>query len=111
MASTPTTACALADGLLTLDAGKDGIHAEKQRRRVAGLRLYLRRNPADRGQEGDGVSAGSTMQLEGGSLDILAGGGSENGSKQSSDSWGGFMGGRPGMGTTENAASEDSTPA
>ena len=98
----------IADGLLTLDAGKDGIHAENNDDASLGY-VYISGGTLRIEAEGDGVSAGSTMQLEGGSLDILAGGGSENGSKQSSDSWGGFMGGRPGMGTTENAASEDST--
>ena len=98
----------IADGLLTLDAGKDGIHAENNDDASLGY-VYISGGTLRIEAEGDGVSAGSTMQLEGGSLDILTGGGSENGSKQSSDSWGGFMGGRPGMGTTENAASEDST--
>ena len=98
----------IADGLLTLDAGKDGIHAENNDDASLGY-VYISGGTLRIEAEGDGVSAGSTLQLEGGSLDILAGGGSENGSKQSSDSWGGFMGGRPGMGTTENAASEDST--
>ena len=47
--------------------------------------------------EGDGISASGFVQLEGGNFEILAGGGSENAEKRSSDMWGQFMPGGPGM--------------
>ena len=56
--------------------------------------------------EGDGISAGSTMQISDGSFGILAGGGSENCSSESSESWGGFRGGGPGRVIETAAASE-----
>lgn len=56
--------------------------------------------------EGDGISAGSTMQISDGSFGILAGGESENGSSESSESWGGFRGGGPGRVIETAAASE-----
>ena len=99
----------IADAKLTVDAGKDGIHAENNDDSTLGY-VYISDGTLKLEAEGDGISAGSTMQIEGGSFDILSGGGSENGTQSSSDSWGGFMGGRPGTGSPTTAAdSEDST--
>lgn len=87
------------DTTLTVDAGKDGIHAENTDDTSLGF-VYISNGTMNIESEGDGISAGAYMQIEDGTFDILAGGGSENGTKESSDSWGGFMGGggRGGMG-------------
>lgn len=83
---------------LTASAGKDGIHAENNDDASLGF-VYISRGTLDIVSEGDGISAASYMQIEGGTFEILAGGGSENGTKEASDNWGDFGGGRGGMGT------------
>ncbi|MBQ4284296.1 MAG: carbohydrate-binding domain-containing protein, partial [Lachnospira sp.] len=105
-----------------------GIHAENSDDATLGF-IYIASGKFDIDAEGDGISAGSTLQIEGGTIDVVAGGGAENGSKQTSDSWGGFMGnpgnagGRPGnkdgsggstgnmgsIGSTNSTTDEDST--
>lgn len=81
---------------IAIDAGKDGIHAENIDDVALGF-VYISNGKMDIEAQGDGVSAGSYLQLEKGVLKVVAGGGSVNGSKESSDSWGGFIGGgRPG---------------
>ena len=82
----------LANSELTVDAGKDGIHAENSDDASLGF-VYISSGTVNIDAEGDGISAGSYMQIMGGTFDIVTGGGSENASKQTSDSWGGFMGG------------------
>lgn len=82
---------------LTIDAGKDGIHAENTDDASLGF-VFLSGGILDIEAEGDGISAGSYARVEGGTVDLLAGGGSVNGTKESSGGWGGFMGGgRPGQ--------------
>ena len=94
---------------LTIDAGKDGIHAENSDDASLGF-VYISNGTMDVEAEGDGISAGSYMQIENGSFQILAGGGSENGDNASSDAWGGFMGGgRPGQPSSETASDDSST--
>lgn len=78
----------------TADAGKDGIHAENNDDTSLGF-VYISNGNIKIEAEGDGISAGAYIQMEDGTIDILAGGGSENGTKESSDSWGDFRGGRP----------------
>lgn len=91
---------------LAVDAGKDGIHAENNDDTSLGF-VYISNGAMDIESEGDGVSAGAYMQIENGVFQIVAGGGSENSSKESSDSWGGFRGGRgPGQ-TAESADTTD----
>lgn len=77
---------------LTVDAGKDGLHAENSDDTSLGF-VYVFSGALNIEAEGDGMSAGSYMQIDGGNFSIVSGGGSVNGTKQSSDSWGGFMGG------------------
>lgn len=84
-------------GVITADAGKDGIHAENSDDASLGY-VYISGGTFQMEAEGDGISAGSSLQIGGGSFDITAGGGSENGDKQSSDGYGGFGGGFGGMG-------------
>lgn len=80
------------DASLTIDAGKDGIHAENDEDDSLGF-VYISGGTADIEAEGDGISAGAYMQIMDGTFNILAGGGNENGAKESSESWGGFPGG------------------
>ena len=98
---------------LTVDAGKDGIHAEDTDDATTGF-VYMSDGRLKLEAEGDGISAAVYAQIAGGTVDIVAGGGSENGASHSSGNYGGFMGGmggRPGGGqpssssTTEDAAS------
>lgn len=80
---------------LTVDAGKDGIHTENEDDTTKGF-FYASSGSITVEAEGDGISSGAYSQISGGTFNILAGGGSENGASQSSDNYGGFMGG--GMG-------------
>lgn len=88
---------------LSIDAGKDGIHCENNGDAELGF-VYISGGTLDLEAEGDGISAGSYMQISDGTITVLAGGGSENGEKHESDSFGGFMGGgrpeRPRSGET-----------
>ncbi len=94
---------------ITVDAGKDGIHAENNDDASLGF-VYISSGTLAIEAEGDGISAGAYMQIEGGTFDVLAGGGSENGSKSSSDSYGGFMGGgRMQQSSSSGTASDDGT--
>ena len=77
---------------LTVTAGKDGIHAENDEDTSLGF-VYISDGTIAVEAEGDGISAGSYMQIAAGTFQIQAGGGSENGTKESSDSWGEFRGG------------------
>ncbi len=77
---------------ITVDAGKDGIRAENSDDESLGF-VYVSNGTMNIEAEGDGIAAGAYMHIADGTFKILAGGGSENGSKESSDSWGGFMGG------------------
>ena len=103
---------------ITVDAGKDGLHAENSNDTSLGF-VYISSGTLNIEAEGDGISAEVFMQLVNGTYNIISGGGSKNGAKQSSDSWGGFMGGVPGgrpgrpsemqsQSSSSNAASSDS---
>ena len=84
------------DAALTVDAGKDAIHAENTDDATLGF-VYMASGTVVAAAEGDGIAAGSWMQIADGTFDLLTGGGSENGSKERSDAFGGFMGGgKPG---------------
>lgn len=86
----------IANSDLTIDAGKDAIHAENTDDTSLGF-IYMASGNIKAESEGDGIAASAYMQIEDGTIDLLVGGGSENGEKQSSDNFGGFMGGgRPG---------------
>ncbi len=82
---------------LTIDAGKDAIHSENNDDSSKGFVYISTGTDIKAAAEGDGITAGAFMQIADGTIDLLVGGGSENGSKEHSDSFGGFMGGgRPG---------------
>ena len=93
---------------LTLDAGKDGIHAENNDDASLGF-VYISGGTFAIEAEGDGISAGAYLQITDGAYDILAGGGSVNGESQSSTSWGGFRGGPMETAPSAGETSESST--
>lgn len=81
---------------LNIDAGKDAIHCENTDDAALGF-VYIGGGTIKAEAEGDGIAASAHMQIDGGTVDLLVGGGSENGTKASSGNYGGFMGGgRPG---------------
>lgn len=82
----------IANANITVDSGKDGIHCENSEDGELGY-VYFSSGTFKAEAEGDGISASNYVHIKDGSFDILTGGGSENGSKQSSDNYGGFMGG------------------
>ncbi len=93
---------------ITLDTGKDGIHAENSDDTSLGF-IYVSNGSLEIEAEGDGVSAGAYLQIENGAFQITAGGGSANGSHESSETWGGFGGGRPGQLAAETTTDDSST--
>ncbi len=108
---------------ITVASGKDGIHAENSDDTTLGF-VYVKDGTLDISAEGDGISSGNSMQINNGTFSIVSGGGSENSTKQSSDSWGNFMGGpgggmggpggnmgggRPGRSTTNDSGSTDTS--
>lgn len=90
------------DAHVTAYSGKDGIHSENSDDASLGF-VYISGGSITAEAEGDGISAGAYVSIEGGELDIVTGGGSVNAEKQSSDNWGSFMpggmGGHGGMGS------------
>lgn len=96
-------------GSFSIAAGKDGIHSENNDDESLGF-VYIKSGSFAISCEGDGVSAAAWMQLDGGEYDITAGGGSENGGKQQSDSWGNMGGGmRPGKRSTGTGTAKTSS--
>ena len=86
----------ITNATLSVDAGKDAIHAENTEDAALGF-IYISGGTIQAEAEGDGIAAGAYMQIADGTLNLLVGGGSANGEKEQSDSFGGFMGGgRPG---------------
>ena len=108
----------ITDANFEIDAGKDAIHCENSDDTAKGF-VYISGGMIKAEAEGDGIAASAYMQIADGTIDLLVGGGSENGSKAQSDNFGGFMGGghgggRPGgmgpgnsqtTGTEENSTS------
>ncbi len=87
----------ITNATLNIDAGKDAIHAENTDDTSLGF-IYIGGGTIKAEAEGDGIAAGAYMQIADGTIDLLVGGGSENGSKEHSDNFGGFMGGGHGGG-------------
>lgn len=95
---------------LNIDAGKDAIHSENNDDASKGF-IYISGGTIKGEAEGDGIAASYYIQIANGTIDLLVGGGSENSTKEHSDSFGGFMGGgRPGMrqGNSQSSSSNDS---
>lgn len=97
---------------ITIDAGKDGIHCENSDDASLGF-IYIASGMLTIEAEGDGIDAGAYLRIEGGTIGLLVGGGYENGTSQSSGSYGGFMGGGrpggPGQSSSSSSSSDDST--
>ena len=87
----------IADAIITIDAGKDAIHCENSEDATKGF-VYISSGSIKAEAEGDGIAASAYMQITDGTIDLLVGGGSENGNKAQSDNFGGFMGGGHGGG-------------
>ena len=85
----------VADGSFTVSCGKDGFHCENDEDATLGT-VYIGKGNYEIVSDGDGISAGATLDIENGSFTLLCGGGSENGEEHSEDMFGGGMGGRPG---------------
>ncbi|MDD7436428.1 MAG: carbohydrate-binding domain-containing protein [Lachnospiraceae bacterium] len=98
----------IAEASMTIDAGKDGIHAENTEDASLGF-VYILSETINIEAEGDGISAGAFLQVEDGTIDLLVGGGYENGTSQSSASYGGFKGGgKPGRSYAQTVPEENS---
>ena len=67
----------VAEGILTIASGKDSIHSENADDVEKGY-AYLAGGVLTLTAEGDGISAGSFLQIDGGSFNIVTGGGSAN---------------------------------
>lgn len=80
---------------LLIAAGKDGIHAENDEDTALGY-VYIQSGSYTISAEGDGISAGNALQIDGGTFALITGGGSVNGSQNTSDNWGGMGGNPPG---------------
>lgn len=85
------------DASLTIDSGKDAVHAENTDDASLGF-IYISSGSIKAEAEGDGIAASAYIQIMGGTIDLLVGGGAENGTKASSGNYGGFMGGGSGGG-------------
>lgn len=92
---------------MVITSGKDGIHAENSDDAELGF-VYLSGARLNITSEGDGISAGSTLQVMQGDITVLAGGGHGNGTKATSSGWGSFPGRQPG-GFSAPASTSDST--
>lgn len=99
----------IAEASISIDAGKDGIHAENTDDASLGF-VYILSGTMDIEAEGDGISASAYLQVQDGTIRLLAGGGYENGTSQSSASYGGFKGGgKPGRSSAQPVPAENST--
>ena len=67
---------------ISVDAGKDGIHAENNDDTSLGF-IYISNGTIQIESEGDGISAGAYLQIENGTFQVLVGGGYENGANES----------------------------
>ena len=101
----------ITNATLKIDAGKDAIHCENSDDAAKGF-VYIAGGTLQAEAEGDGISASAYLQVADGTIELLAGGGSQNGTKEHSDSFGGFMGGgRPGgmrPGSSQNSTANES---
>ena len=93
----------ITNATVNIDAGKDAIHAENDGDASKGF-VYISGGKIKAEAEGDGIMAGAYMQIEDGTVDLVVGGGSKNGTKAHSNSFGGFKGGRPGGKPSQNTA-------
>lgn len=98
------------DAAITAQAGKDGIHAENSEDSEKGF-IYIASGSLQIESEGDCISAGAYLYAADGVVEILAGGGYENGTKQASEAWGTFgRGGGPRRDGTADGAAQAAPP-
>jgi hypothetical protein len=96
----------ITDAEITVDAGKDGIHAGNAEDATKGF-IYISGGKLTVEAEGDGLSSGYYTQIADGILHLLCGGGYQNGTKENSGGYGDFMGGhRPGGGGGNTASTQ-----
>lgn len=100
----------LRDASFTVEAGKDALHCENADDSSLGF-IFALSGSYDLESEGDGISAGAYVQIEDGEFNITAGGGSENGTKEHSDNYGGFGGGMGGPGGMGGRSADNSVVA
>jgi hypothetical protein len=79
----------IADGVFDLTASKDGFHSENTDDASLGY-IYIEKGTFKIIVDGDGLDAGSTAQLLGGSYKITTGGGSAYGSTTGTGIWSGY---------------------
>lgn len=91
---------------IAIASGKDGFHAENDENAELGY-IYIANGTFNIESEGDGISAAYYMQIENGAFNVITGDGASQGTKQTSDGWGGFMG-KPGT-NYQSVSQEDST--
>lgn len=94
----------IASGDYDIESGKDGIHAENADDTSLGY-VYIASGNFKIISDGDGVSAGTVLQIEDGLFDITAGGGNQNGATHTGDSFFGGYGGRPPQDTQTDTVS------
>lgn len=101
----------------TINSGKDGIHVENNEDATLGSVIITSGNYHIE-SAGDGISAGTSLDILDGTFNIITGGGYENGEQHTSENWGmGGFSGRPGgpgvpggrSKQQESETSEDST--
>lgn len=80
------------DSSFTVYSGMDGMHCENTEDSTKGF-IYIENGSFDITSEGDGISAGSTLEILDGTFNITAGGGSKNAVQKTSEDWGSFPGG------------------
>ena len=67
----------ITDADLNITAGKDGIHSENADKEDKGF-VYIESGSLNIVADGDGISAGAYLQIDGGEFALTAGGGSSN---------------------------------
>lgn len=77
----------LANSLLTIKSGKDGLHAENTEDTTKGI-VYIESGTIKLTSDGDGVDASGTVNIADGTIDITSGGGSENAEKKQEEMFG-----------------------
>lgn len=96
-AMTGNDAVSIAGGTFNIECGKDGIQAENSEDATLG-NVYICGGGFQFTTSGDGISAGASMQIDGGEFNLICGGGSQYGEEHTDDMFGGGMGGPGGMG-------------
>lgn len=85
----------IADGNFSICSGKDALRADSSDEGMGFV--YIQSGIYQIESTGDGISASASLQIDGGTFDLLTGGGSTNGEEHTDDMFGG-MGGPGGMG-------------